>query len=213
MCPRSRHLAANWRTLAVNGVENRPEVAFDFDDSAWQNGFGAPVGRGGGRRGGNTAPPAATNIYRGTFELPDAKDTTVSLLLRDLGERQWIYLNGQPIAKDVARDPAGHQFDFDPAALRSGKNIIAIIATPLAGGRGGRGGQAGPGRGSPAVIQAVTKAGDWKRSLFGGLAQVIVQSTGQPGEITLTATATNLAPAVLKIQSQAATPRPAVASR
>jgi beta-galactosidase len=201
--------AVNWRMLAVNSAENRPEVAFDFDDSSWQNGLAAP----GGRRGGNTAPPAATNIYRGTFELTDAKDTTVSLLLRDLGERQWIYLNGQPIVQNVARDSAGHQFDFDPAALRSGKNVIAIIATPLAGGRGGRGGQAGSGRGSPAVIQAVTKTGDWKRSLFGGLAQVIVQSTGQPGEITLTATATNLVPAVLKIQAQVATPRPAVAAR
>ena len=86
--------------------------------------------------GAAAAAPAATNIYRGSFELADTKDTTVSLLLRDLGEQQWIYFNGQPVAQNVARDPAGHQFDFDPAALRSGKNVIAIIATPLAGGRG-----------------------------------------------------------------------------
>ena len=155
---------------------------------------------------------AGTNIYRGTFELADTKDTTVSLLLRDLGEQQWIYLNGQPIAQNVARDPAGHQFDFDSAVLRSGKNVIAIIATPPAAGRGGRG---RPG-GRHAATRRWSKwspAGDWKRNLFNGLAQVIVQSTGQPGEITLTATPTNLAPAVLKIQSQAATPRPSVAAR
>jgi beta-galactosidase len=42
-------------------------------------------------------------------------------------------------------------------------------------------------------------AGGWKRSLFSGLAQVIVRSTGQPGEITLTATAKDLSPAVLKL--------------
>jgi len=53
-----------------------------------------------------------TTVYRGAFELPDTKDTAVSLLLRDLGEQQWIYLNGKPIAQNVARDAAGHQFDF-----------------------------------------------------------------------------------------------------
>jgi beta-galactosidase len=197
----------SWRMLAVGSVENRPEVAFDFDDSAWQNAFGGPRG---GRRGGNAAPPATANVYRGAFELADTKDTTVSLLLRDLGEQCWIYLNGQPIAQNVARDPAGRTFDFDPAAIRSGRNVIAIVATPLAGGRGGRGGQASPGRGSPAVVRAVTAAGGWKRSLFNGLAQVIVQSTQQPGEITLTASSSGLSSNVVKIQSQPTASRPAV---
>jgi len=207
---KSAAAAVTWRMLAINSVENRPEVAADFDDSAWQTGLGAPGGRGGGRRGAPAAAPPATNVYRGSFELTDTKDTTVSLLLRDLGEQQWIYLNGQPVALNVDRNDAGHQFDFAPAALRSGRNVIAIVATPLAGGGRGRGGQAGPGRGSPAVVKMVTAAGSWKRSLFNGLAEVIVQSTGQPGEITLTATSGNLAPAVLKVQAQAASARPSV---
>ena len=211
--PRIATPAVAWRTLAVNSVENRPEVAFDFDDSVWQTGLGAPGGRGGGRRGAAAAAAPATNVYRGSFELADTKDTTVSLMLRDLGEQQWIYFNGQNVAQNVARNDAGHQYDFAPAALRPGKNVIAIVATPLAGGGRGRGGQAGPGRGSPAVVSAVTAAGSWKRSLFNGLAEVIVQSTGQPGEITLTATAKGLAPAVLKLEAQAAAPRPSVAAR
>jgi beta-galactosidase len=202
---KSAAAAVSWRMLAVNSVENRPEVTPDFDDSAWQSGFGATGGRGGGgRRGAPAAAPAATNIYRGSFELADTTDTSVSLMLRDLGERQWIYLNGKPVAENVARSDAGHQYEFAPAALRAGKNVIAIVATPAAGGGRGRGGQAGPGRGGPAVVSVVTAAGGWKRSLFNGLAEVIVQSTGQPGEITLTATARNLAPAVLKVQAQAA---------
>jgi beta-galactosidase len=45
--------------------------------------------------------------------------------------------------------------------------------------------------GSPAPI--------WGRSLFNGFAQVIVQSTGQPGEITLTAKASGLTEAGLVI--------------
>jgi hypothetical protein len=59
-------------------------------------------------------------------------------------------------------------------------------------------------RGNPAVVKVVTLAEGWKRNLFNGLAQVIVQSTGQTGDITLTATSPNLTPAVLKFTLQAA---------
>ena len=189
--------AIAWRMLGVSGVENRPEVAADFDDSAWQLAFG---GRGGGRPSGSPPPRVAATIYRGAFDLPESKDTTISLLFRDVGQTHWVYLNGKPVARNLARDPAGHQFDLGAAALRPGKNVIAIIATPLAGGAAGRGGQA-TGRGSPMAVKFMTPASGWKRSLFGGLAQVLVQSTGEPGEITLTATAKGLAPAVLKIQT------------
>lgn len=41
----------------------------------------------------------------------------------------------------------------------------------------------------------------WKRHLFNGLAQVILQSTGQPGEITVTATAPHISSAVVKVQT------------
>ena len=53
----------------------------------------------------------------------------------------------------------------------------------------------------------------WKRSVFNGLAQVIVQSTGQPGEITLTATSSGLSQGVLKLQTQSVPLRPAVTVR
>ncbi len=53
--------AIAWRMLGVSGVENRPEVAADFDDSAWQLAFG---GRGGGRPSGSPPPRVAATIYR-----------------------------------------------------------------------------------------------------------------------------------------------------
>ena len=56
-------------------------------------------------------------------------------------------------------------------------------------------------------------APDWQRSLFSGLAQIIVQSTKEPGEIKLTAHADGLTPVTLTIPSQPATPRPAVAAK
>jgi beta-galactosidase len=46
-------------------------------------------------------------------------------------------------------------------------------------------------------------APQWKRSVFNGLAQVIVQSKREAGEIRLTATSPGLSPAVVNIASQA----------
>jgi beta-galactosidase len=51
----------------------------------------------------------------------------------------------------------------------------------------------------------------WRRSLFGGLAQILVGTTREPGEITLTATAKGLAPITLTLQSQPCPVRPSVA--
>ena len=52
----------------------------------------------------------------------------------------------------------------------------------------------------------------WQRSLFNGLAQVIVQSTKEPGDIKLTARATGMAPTTLTLQSKPAVPRPGTAA-
>ena len=48
----------------------------------------------------------------------------------------------------------------------------------------------------------------WSRSLFNGLAQVIVQSTKDAGEIKLTATGKGLEPVTATMQSQLRAPRP-----
>ena len=53
-------------------------------------------------------------------------------------------------------------------------------------------------------------ASPWSRSLFNGLAQVIVQSTRNAGEIKLTARADGLQPAIATITTQPSTGRPSV---
>jgi beta-galactosidase len=194
-----------WRVRAVDGIENRPEVAFDFDDANWPSAAG-----GRGNRGGGNVAPAQTNVYRGAFELPAATNgVTVSVALRSLGEQQWVYLNGQAVVQNVAHAATGHEFKLDPALLCSGKNVIAVVATPLAGGRGrGQGGQGGAG--NTPTVRMVTAPDNWKRSVFNGLAQVIVQSTQQSGEVTLKASSPDLSSNVLRLQSQPTALRPAV---
>jgi beta-galactosidase len=50
----------------------------------------------------------------------------------------------------------------------------------------------------------------WQRSLFNGMAQVIVQSRKEAGEIKLTASADGLTLATTVVQTKACTPRPSV---
>ena len=54
-------------------------------------------------------------------------------------------------------------------------------------------------------MRAFTPAPPARRSLFNGLAQVIVQSTREPGEIHLTAKSEGLAPAETTITARPAT--------
>jgi hypothetical protein len=74
-------------------------------------------------------------------------------------------------------------------------------------------GAGGVNKGVTLLFQEKPELPVWKRSVFNGLAQVIVQSTGQPGEILLTATSADLSRKVLALQAQAAPLRPAVVAR
>jgi beta-galactosidase len=193
-----------WRMQAVENATNGPEVGFDFDDSDWRKVFN---GDGGGR--GNNGPTARITVYRGSFESPqNANGATCALELRSLGGAQSVYLNGRPVAENVSRTTANHEFDLPAGALRPGKNVIAIVDELRTGGRINRG--RGANQSSPGLIRVTTPAGNWKRSLFGGLAQVIVRSTGLPGEITLTAKSPGLADGVLKLSAEQAAWRPSI---
>jgi beta-galactosidase len=60
------------------------------------------------------------------------------------------------------------------------------------------------------IVAKQTPAPIWQRSLFNGLAQIIVQSSKDAGEIKLTATADGLAPAATTVNTQPSTSRPSV---
>ncbi len=193
-----------WRMQAVENATNGPEVAFDFDDSGWRRAFNENDGR------GNNGPTARTTVYRGSFESPqNGTGVTCALELRSLGGVQSVYLNGQLIAENISSSIANHEFNLPAAALRPGRNVVAIMDELRTGGRINRSGR-GANQSSPALIRVTTPAENWKRSLFSGLAQVIVQSTGQPGEITLIAKSPGLTDAVLKLQTEQTAWRPSI---
>ena len=193
---------AHWHMNTVDSMTNRPEVAFDFDDSSWQTAFG-------GRRN-PTNPPAQIIVYRGSFEVPEnSTNATFALALRSLGQEQSLYLNGQPVAENISHENAAREIPLAAdAALRPGKNVIAIAAAPPRDGRGNRGRDGI--QDSPGLVRMTVPPAPWKRNLFSGLAQIIVQSTGQPGEITLTARSPGVADGVLKLEAQPAPMRAAI---
>jgi beta-galactosidase len=63
---------------------------------------------------------------------------------------------------------------------------------------------------NPSLFQIIRPAEPWKRQLFNGLAQVIIQATAEEGEIILTGSSDRLKRATLIIKSTKANPRPLV---
>ena len=87
--------------------------------------------------------------------------------------------------------------------LHAGDNVIAV-GVNNGGGRGGL---------NPNVTVDIighASAAPWSRSLFNGLAQIIVQSTRDAGEFKLTASSNGLTPATTVVQTQPCAPRPAI---
>jgi beta-galactosidase len=188
-----------WRTLGVDTTANRPEVAADFDDSQWK-----PARE--WRDRNETAPLPKANVYRSYFVLPEfASSQIISLLIGKLGENQNIFINGQPL-NETLRNNQGSETILDRTLIHTGKNAIAVVTTPF------KKSWLRPELNSCA-IKVVTPADPWKRKVFNGLAQVIVQATKEPGEITLTATAQSLSKSVIKIQALPAVARLAVAEK
>jgi beta-galactosidase len=182
----------DWRSLHIDLRLQGPESATEFDDSNWEKARDS-------RWDEPRAVPAAT-VFRGAFTLPITSDgDTITLYLNAVGATQSIYLNGHALATNRLYDAKGFSFIVDHALLKPGRNFITFFATP-------------PGKeqeqrfhwdqGGPVVVQVVHPAPQWQRHLFNGLAQVIVQSEAQPGEILLTASSVGLAPATLTIHTQ-----------
>ncbi|HUB25719.1 MAG TPA: beta-galactosidase GalA [Tepidisphaeraceae bacterium] len=128
------------------------------------------------------------------------------------------YRAGQVVATDTVEttgDPAAIQLSADRSAISADGRDVSVITVSATDSQGRRVPTAmnlisfsltGPGRiigvgnGDPACHEAdVCMDGKWKRSLFNGLAQIIVQSRPEAGVITLTASGDHLAPGTLAI--------------
>jgi beta-galactosidase len=191
---------ADWKWTRIPDARqtNLPGVAVNFDDSAWEK----------GNVSSDTGPLAGGEnaVFRGhvTVLEQDLASENVKLSIGMIDDEGWVYVNGQMAGES-------HNWQESPVIdvkrfLHPGTNTIAVA---VANGSGA----GGVNKGVTLLLQEKPVAPDWKRSAFNGLAQIIVQSARQPGEIVLTAKSRGLSQATLKIEAQPAPLRPAVAVR
>jgi len=176
-----------------------PEYAPDFDDSSWN----AIQSKTDGETGSRVLTEGQTAVFRARVNVSEAdlKNPVVQACFGSIDDHGWIFVNDQRVGEshDWSAQPV---FDIKHA-LHAGDNVIAV-------GVKNDGGPGGINTGVHVDITGRPAASPWSRSVFNGLAQILVQSTKDAGEIKLAATADGLSPATATIQTQPGTPRPSV---
>lgn len=178
-----------------------PEAIYGFDDSQWAA-F---------KQTDEVNKPKRDTliIIRGSFELPAITDhVAITLFTKSICDSQSIYVNGHLIGSNIKRNAPNQQFKLDHGITRAGKNIYTVVGTPFVKTQRWENLNVDPG-----VVQVFVPAGTWKCKVFNGLAQIIVQSKQQPGEIVLTATSPALKQSVIKITTEPTDLRPAVPAK
>jgi beta-galactosidase len=183
----------NLKELAVNNLDNRPEVAAGIDDSDWKPAFKSQ------RSDDWRIYKDTLLVIRGTIELPEiTNETEINLYTKSILENQSVYINGHLLAANIKRNAPNQSYKLDHSIIKPGKNVYAVV-----GQRFRKTYQWDEPNTDPGLVQIINPAGQWKRKVFNGLAQVIIRSSKQAGEILLSAASPGLKPTVIKIQTQA----------
>ncbi|HEY9123500.1 MAG TPA: beta-galactosidase GalA [Bacteroidales bacterium] len=180
---------ADLKEFPVASLDNCLQVRPDVDVSDWKAAF--------------TTQSKDWKVYtdslivvRGTFEIPEfTKETQINLFTKSIVENQSVYVNGRLIKANIKRDADGQSFVLDHALLKPGKNVFAVT-----GQRFRKKYQWDEPNTDPGLVQVIIPAEHWKRKVFNGYAQIIVQPTGKTGNIKVSATSAGLKPASLIIK-------------
>ncbi len=184
-----------WKKTTEPWNTNLVEFAAAFDDSAWAP---ADVQSLTNQLGDNEHGVFRTHLKVTETEL--AADA-VELCFGALNGNGKIYVNGRKAGE--TRD-SGMASSVDVKhLLHPGDNPVAVLVENYSK-------SGGITNGVTLRMQDKPALPEWKRSVFNGLAQIIVQSTREPGDIKLTATAKGLSPATVSVQSQPCTLRASV---
>jgi len=134
---------------------------------------------------------APSYIYKGEFELKNnSASNSVSFFYKKIGVETVVFINGNKV-NPSSEDP--QKYVLDSAILKQGKNTIHIATTPLQKIKDWDVMNTDPG-----IIQIITPAEPWKRKLFNGYAQIIIQKDENAKEVILSASAKGLKAVELK---------------
>jgi len=185
-----------WKKVADPYAEHLPEVAAQFDDSAWEaTDVGADAGSLGLRE---------RAVYRCRFAVAaaDLEAPGVELAFGRIDAGIAVFVNGQEVGP--TGDPVAPSVYDVKALLHPGENVVAVTTANYGPGH------AGLSKGVALRLQEEPPAVHWRRSVFNGLAQVIVQASREPGALRLTARGDGLEPGSLVLQARPAPARPSV---
>ncbi|WP_426485527.1 beta-galactosidase GalA [Flavobacterium sp. 2] len=162
---------------------NLPQELQNYPENEWQTAFKD-------RDYKNQAP---SYIYKGEFDLNAiSKSNIVSFFYKKIGVETVVFINGNkinPSPEDLQK------YILNSAILKEGKNTIHIVATPLQKVKDWDVMNTDPG-----IIQVVMPAETWKRKLFNGYAQIIIQKEDNAKEVILSASAKGLRSANLVLK-------------
>ena len=124
----------------------------------------------------------------------DMINNEITFYYKKLGTEQVVFINGtivQPAQDDKLK------FVIPSSLIKAGKNNVTIVTPPIH-----KEHDWDKINSEPGVIQVIKKAEPWKRKLFNGYAQLIVQANGEEGEITVVAASNGLKKAEITLQSK-----------
>ena len=179
------------KELSVENLSNRLEVAKGFNYSSWKPAFQ--------NQNENWRDyKDSLIVIRGTFLLPEiTEEAEVNLYTKSITENQSIYVNGHLIKADVKRDDPNQSFTLNHNIISQGRNEYAIT--------GKRFRKKNPWdvpNTDPGQVQVIYPVKQWKRKVFNGLSQLLIQSAKKPGEIILTSDSPGLKSSVIKLQTK-----------
>jgi beta-galactosidase len=184
----------NWKYKAAVATDQPLVVGADYDDSDWIEFASHPL-----RSDSNSERRESTGsvrVHRGTFERPQLANTAEVRLLFRGHSQALVYFNDKLCELETRRDDDERVANLEVGSFRDGRNVIAVVIEEAHLQRDH------VDREVPAVVKVRTPAQHWKRKLFNGLAQVIVRSTAERGELMLVATVPGLEQAKLNVRTK-----------
>ncbi|CAM3529120.1 beta-galactosidase GalA [Flavobacterium chungbukense] len=152
-----------------------PEQLSNYSDNEWIDAF----------KDRDYKKQAPSYIYKGEFDLKNnSASNVVSFFYKKIGVQTVVFINGNKV-EPSAEDP--QKYILSSSILKEGKNTIHIAATPLQKIKDWDVMNTDPG-----IIQVITPAEPWKRKLFNGYAQIIIQKDENAKEVILSASAKGL---------------------
>lgn len=134
---------------------------------------------------------APSYIYKGEFDLGNnSVSNAVNFFYKKIGTETVVFINGNKV--EPSKEDS-QKYTLNASILKDGKNTIHIAATPLQKIKDWDVMNTDPG-----IIQVIKPAESWKRKLFNGYVQIIIQKDENAKEVVLSASSKGLRAAIFK---------------